>query len=110
MNIPSKNALLLMKQLINLRNGVKRHINTWPLSNGPTPDSIKEVTNYLQNLTGDITARENELTEKRRELNKFINEHAKTMYVKVRDQIYSIHGKRSEKLKDFGLKSLNNKN
>ncbi|HEX2786600.1 MAG TPA: hypothetical protein VHP32_01755 [Ignavibacteria bacterium] len=99
-----------MKQLLNLTTGVKKHLNTWPLSNGPTPDSIAEVTSHIKNLTDEITVRENELTEKRRELNKFINEHAKTMYVKVRDQIYSIHGKRSEKLKDFGLKSLNNKN
>jgi hypothetical protein len=106
MNIPSKNALVLMKQLISLENGIKKNKDTWPVTNAPSEENIKEITDELNKMIIDITDKENELMTKRREMHKYINENAKIMYVRVRDQIYSIHGKRSEKLKDFDLEKL----
>lgn len=106
MNIPSKNASQLMEQLDNLARGIKVNQGTWPLSNAPSENDISEITGELRKIITDIIDRENELAKKRRELHKFMNENAKVMYVRVRDQVYSIHGKRSEKLKDFNLEKL----
>lgn len=106
MNIPSKNALLLMEQLNNLAKGIQTNHDSWPLSNAPSENDINEITSELKKMITDITDKENELAKKRRELHKFMSENAKVMYVRVRDQVYSIHGKRSEKLKDFNLKKL----
>lgn len=106
MNIPSKNALILMKQLENLEKGIKKNKETWPAVNAPSEENINEITNELNRMIIDITEKENELMKKRREMHKYINENAKVMYVRVRDQIYSIHGKRSEKLIDFDLEKL----
>lgn len=106
MNIPSKNASQLMEQLDDLAKGIKMNQDTWPLSNAPSESDIKNITDELKKIITDITEKENELAKKRRELHKFMNENAKIMYVRVRDQVYSIHGKRSEKLKDFNLQKL----
>jgi hypothetical protein len=106
MNIPSKNALTLMEQLNSLAKGINRNKQTWPLTNAPSDEDIKEITGELNKMITSIIEKEHELSRKRIELHKFMNENAKVMYVRVRDQIYSIHGKRSEKLKDFDLKKL----
>lgn len=106
MNIPSKNAIKLLTQLKNLSKGIRKNKDYWPHTNAPSEKCIKGITDNLRVMITDITEMENELVEKRRTLYRYINENAKTMYVKVRDQVYSIHGKRSERLKDFNLKKL----
>ncbi|HEX2786591.1 MAG TPA: hypothetical protein VHP32_01710 [Ignavibacteria bacterium] len=106
MNIPSKNAITLTKQLDALEQGILKNKDTWPITNTPDEEDIKEVTNELKKKIIDITHKENELRAERRELNKFMKEKAKVLYVRVRDQIYSIQGKHSERLEDFGLKKL----
>ncbi|HRE41709.1 MAG TPA: hypothetical protein PLG90_10265 [Ignavibacteria bacterium] len=107
MNIPSKNPEELLKQLNNFHKGILKNKHSWPKNNTPIEMDIEKVSLKIEKLILEINSLENDIKLSRKVLNKIMNEEAKKIYVKIRDQAYSLYGKRSEKLKDFNLKILN---
>lgn len=106
MNIPSKNVEELMKQLNALHKGIIKNKDKWPKGNSPMETDIEKLSLKIEKLVLEINSLENDLKLSRKILNKIIQNEAKLLYVKIRDQAYSVFGKQSDKLKEFSLKQL----
>ncbi|MBE2256152.1 MAG: hypothetical protein IAE65_08125 [Ignavibacteria bacterium] len=106
MNIPSKNPEELMKQLNALHKGIIKNKDKWPNGNSPTETDIEKLSLKIEKTILEINSLENDLKLSRKILNKIIQNEAKILYVKIRDQAYSTFGKQSDILKEFSLNQL----
>ena len=104
MNIPSHNAKSLENQLREILSGIEKNINDWPNRSQINKNVLLKTSDELENKLDEIKKIEKKLSAERKKLNAFINEFAKPLYKRARDQAYSIYGKSSDKLKDYNLK------
>jgi len=106
MNIPSHNAKTLETQLRKILAGIEANAGDWPKANNISREFLLKTSDELNELLKEIKKTEKKLSDERNKLKQFINEIAKPLYKKARDQAYSIYGKKSERLKDYSFKKM----
>ncbi len=106
MNIPSHNPKALEMQLRKILSGIEKNVNDWPKNNQIRKEIFLKTSNELEEKLREIKSSEKILSAQRKKLTEFINQFAKPLYKKARDQAYSIYGKSSEKLKEYNFKKI----
>lgn len=106
MNIPSHNPKTLEMQLRKILSGVETNPEDWPVGNKITNEILIQTSDELNEILDGIKKYEKKLSAERKKLQKFVNDFAKPLYKKARDQAYSLYGKNSEKLKEYSLKNF----
>ncbi len=106
MNIPSHNPKALEMQLRKILSGIEKNINDWPNNSRLSKDFFLKTSNELEERLKEINNLERKISEQRKKLSEFVNQFAKPLYKKARDQAYSIHGKNSDKLKEYSFKKI----
>jgi hypothetical protein len=106
MNIPSHNPKTLEMQLRKILTGVEANPEDWPAGNKITNEILVKASDELNEKLNEIKKYEMNLSAERKKLQQFINDIAKPLYKKARDQAYSLYGKNSEKLKEYSLKKI----
>lgn len=106
MNIPSHNPKTLEMQLRKIITGVEANSEDWPVGNKITNEILVKTSDELNEKLNEIKKHEKKLSAERKKLQQYINDFAKPLYKKARDQAYSLYGKNSEKLKEYSLKKI----
>lgn len=106
MNIPSHNPKSLELQLRKILSGIEKNVNDWPKNSQLSKEVFLKTSNELEEKLDEIKNSEKILSLQRKKLLDFVNQFAKPLYKKARDQAYSIHGKNSEKLKEYSFKKI----
>ncbi|CAN5471507.1 hypothetical protein BH10BAC5_BH10BAC5_12490 [soil metagenome] len=106
MNIPSHNPKALESQLKRISKGIEKNINEWPTGNQINIEYISKIIFQLNTGLMEIKKYEIQLTKQRKAVQEFVNDSVKPLYKKARDQAYSLHGKNSDKLKDYDFKKI----
>ncbi len=106
MNIPSHNPKALELQLRKILSGIEKNISDWPKANQISEEMFLKTSNELQEKLKEIKSSEKKLSVQRKKLSEYVNQFAKPLYKKARDQAYSIHGKNSDKLKEYNFKKI----
>lgn len=109
MNIPSHNPKTLGMQLKKILSGIENNSQDWSGSKQINDEIIKNATDSIEDKLKEIYKCEKLLSDERIRLNKYLNDVAKPLYKKARDQAYSIYGKNSDKLKEFNFKTITKK-
>ncbi len=106
MNIPSHNPKTLEMQLRKIISGIEKNLNDWLGSKQVNKEILMSTSESIDNKLKEIQKFEKLLSIERTKLTQYLNETAKPLYKKARDQAYSIYGKKSERLKDFNFKKM----
>ncbi len=106
MNIPSHNPKTLELQLRKILSGIEKNTGDWPKSTHMSKEMFLKTSNELEEKLKEVKNTEKKLSLQRKKLLEFMNQLAKPLYKKARDQAYSIHGKNSDKLKEYSFKKI----
>ncbi|MBX7047014.1 MAG: hypothetical protein K1X86_14380 [Ignavibacteria bacterium] len=106
MNIPSHNPKTLGLQLKKILSGIEKNSQDWQSSKQVNNEIIKCAAESIEDKLKEIHKCEKLLSNERAELTQYLNDVAKPLYKKARDQAYSIYGKKSEKLKEYNFKNF----
>lgn len=103
MNVPSEKPDVLEQQLRDEARGINTNVTTWPPTNAPTEAEVTTVADTLHAQQDTVEQLEADLEQAQAIRDQYIESTAKPMYVKVRDQAYSTHGKNNDKILDYNL-------
>ena len=73
------------------------------LTNAPTEAEVTTVADTLHSQQDAVEQKEADLAQAQEVRDQYIESTAKPMYIRVRDQVYSTHGKKSDKILDYNL-------
>ena len=103
MNVPSTKPDVLEQQLRDEAGGIITNVAIWPPTNAPTEVEVVTAADTLHTYQQAVEQKEAELEQAQAVRDQYIEATAKPLYVKVRDQAYSTHGKNSDKILDYNL-------
>ena len=103
MNVPSEKPDVLEQQLRDEARGINTNNAIWPPTNAPTEAEVTTVADTLHSQQDAVEQLEADLGQAQEIRDQYIEATAKPMYIRVRDQAYSTHGKKSDKILDYNL-------